>query len=54
MIVLAHAGHWIVQLLYLTPLIVLLVALAVGKMKERKQRREGGGAPDSEDDDWSV
>jgi hypothetical protein len=37
-VVIAHAGHWLVQLLYLTPLIVLLVALAMGKMRERRER----------------
>jgi hypothetical protein len=44
LVVIAHAGHWLVQLLYLTPLIVLLVALAMGKMRERR-----GGASEDED-----
>jgi len=41
---LAHAGHWAVDLLYLSPLLVLAVALAVGKVRERRRlRRPGAG-----------
>jgi hypothetical protein len=40
--VLAHAGHWLPQLLYLAPLIVLVVAIVIGRMRERRERREGG------------
>jgi hypothetical protein len=42
MTVIAHAGHWLPQLLYLAPLIVLVVAIVVGRMRERRERREGG------------
>ena len=42
MIVLAHAGHWLPQLLYLAPLIVLIVAIVVGRVRDR---REAGAAP---------
>lgn len=42
MTVLAHAGHWLPQLLYLAPLIVLVVAIMVGRLRERRERREGG------------
>ena len=38
MIVIAHAGHWLPQLLYLAPVVVMLVALGVGKMRERRRR----------------
>jgi hypothetical protein len=35
---LAHAGHWLPQLLYLAPVVVMLVALGVGKVRERRRR----------------
>jgi cytochrome c oxidase assembly factor CtaG len=41
-VVLAHAGHWLPQLLYLAPLIVLVVAILVGRVRERREGREGG------------
>jgi hypothetical protein len=37
-IVLAHAGHWLPQLLYLAPVVVMVVALGVGKVRERRRR----------------
>jgi cytochrome c oxidase assembly factor CtaG len=40
--VIAHAGHWLPQLLYLAPLIVLVGAIVVGRMRERRERRESG------------
>ncbi len=43
--VLAHPGHWAVQLAYLSPLAVLVVALVVGKVRERREARR---APDGE------
>jgi hypothetical protein len=46
MIVIAHAGHWLPQLLYLGPLVVLVVAIFIGRMRERRERREGGGQKD--------
>ena len=41
-LVLAHAGHWLPQLLYLAPLLVLAVAFVVGRVRER--RGSGAGA----------
>jgi hypothetical protein len=38
MIVFAHAGHWLPQLLYLAPVIVMLVAVGLGKLRERRNR----------------
>jgi hypothetical protein len=35
--VFAHAGHWISGLLYLVPLLALVVAVAVGKVRERRR-----------------
>jgi cytochrome c-type biogenesis protein CcmH/NrfF len=43
--VIAHAGHWLPQLLYLAPLVVLIVAIGVGRMRERREAREGGEPP---------
>jgi hypothetical protein len=36
MTVLAHAGHWLLNVAYLAPLVVLLVVVAVGKVKDRR------------------
>jgi hypothetical protein len=41
MFVLAHAGHWLTQLAYLLPLLLLVGALAYGKWQERRKRRSG-------------
>lgn len=38
-VVIAHAGHWLVQLAYLGPLAVLVVAFVVGRLRERRQGR---------------
>jgi hypothetical protein len=47
-IVLAHAGHWLPQLLYLAPVVVLVGAILVGRLRERREARDGvkrdGGA----------
>ena len=43
MVVLAHAGHWLPQLLYLMPVLVMLVALGLGRVRDR--RRRGGDSP---------
>ena len=38
MFVLAHAGHWIVQVLYVAPLLAFVVILVRTKLKERRER----------------
>ena len=38
---LAHAGHWLVNVAYLAPLIFLGVAIGWGRLKERRNRRAG-------------
>lgn len=38
----AHAGHWAVWVLYAAPVIAVLVALLIGSLRERG-RREGEG-----------
>jgi hypothetical protein len=37
-IVVAHAGHWLPQLLYLAPVVVMLGAVGLGKLRERRRR----------------
>jgi len=37
-IVLAHVGHWLVDMLYVVPLLFLGVLLAIGKLRERRSR----------------
>jgi hypothetical protein len=56
-IVIAHAGHWLPQLLYLAPVVVLVGAILVGRMRERREARDAGdvtgarrGAPDRPSD----
>lgn len=39
MIVFAHAGHWLPQLLYLAPVAVLVGAVGLGKLRERRNKR---------------
>ncbi len=38
MVVFAHAGHWIGQLLYLLPVVVMVVAVGIGKLRERRNK----------------
>jgi hypothetical protein len=33
----AHVGHWLVDLIYLAPLVVLGVALFIGKVRDRRR-----------------
>jgi hypothetical protein len=41
MVVLAHAGHWLVSLAYLAPLVFLVGVIVVGKIRDRR-----GGSDD--------
>jgi hypothetical protein len=41
MIVFAHAGHWLAQLAYLAPLILLVAVLVAGRLRDRRERRGG-------------
>ena len=38
MTVLAHTGHWVVQLLYLAPLVVLIWMLVSARVRDRRER----------------
>jgi hypothetical protein len=40
MILLAHAGHVLVDLLYALPLVVMIGFLLVGKLRERRHREK--------------
>jgi cytochrome c-type biogenesis protein CcmH/NrfF len=41
MVVLAHAGHWALWILYAVPVVVVLVAVGVAVVRERRAQREG-------------
>ena len=50
MIVVAHAGHWAVQILYAAPLLVMICMLAIGKWREtRKANRRAARRHPSRD-----
>ncbi len=36
--VLAHAGHWLVSLAYIAPLIFLVGVILAGKIRDRRDR----------------
>ena len=40
MVLFAHAGHWLAQLAYLLPLILLVLAFAWGKLHDRAKIRK--------------
>ena len=43
----AHAGHWLAQLAYLAPLILLVGFLVATKLRERRERRRARGVTDA-------
>ena len=40
MILFAHAGHIIVDMLYALPMLVMVVLLFIGKIRERRHHRD--------------
>jgi hypothetical protein len=36
-LVFAHAGHWLPQLIYLVPLAVLIGVILVGRIRDRRE-----------------
>jgi hypothetical protein len=44
---LAHAGHWLAQIAYLAPLVLLIGMLVVGKLRARRERRRDEGVTHS-------
>jgi hypothetical protein len=45
-LVLAHAGHWLVQLIYLVPLAVLVGVIVAGRIRDRREARAEGAPPE--------
>ena len=43
----AHAGHWLAQIAYLAPLVVLVGMLVVSKLRARRERRRNAGVTDA-------
>ncbi len=41
----AHAGHWLAQVAYLLPLVLLIAMLVIGKLRERRER-QGANPPE--------
>jgi hypothetical protein len=37
----AHAGHWLAQVAYLVPLVVLVGMILAGRLRDRRERRQG-------------
>ncbi len=48
MLVLAHAGHWLVQLIYLLPLAVLVAVVVAGRIRDRREAAGADGPPAEE------
>jgi hypothetical protein len=36
---LAHVGHWLVDLLYAAPLLVMVAVLVVGRLRDRRDKQ---------------
>ena len=46
MLVFAHAGHWLPQLIYLVPLLVLIGVIMTGRIRDRREAaQEGANEP---------
>ena len=43
----AHAGHWLAQLAYVVPLLLVVIALAVSKVRERRAGPEARDEADT-------
>jgi hypothetical protein len=42
MLVFAHAGHWLPQLIYLVPLLVLIAVIMTGRIRDRREAAQEG------------
>ena len=42
MLVFAHAGHWLPQLIYLVPLMVLIGVIVAGRIRDRREGAHEG------------
>ena len=47
-IVFAHAGHWLPQLLYLVPVAVLVIAVVIGRVRDRRSGRSARRSDDTD------
>ncbi len=45
MIQFAHASHWLAQVAYVAPVMVLLVALGITTLRDRRRERRGEESP---------
>jgi hypothetical protein len=43
MLVFAHAGHWLPQLIYLVPLMVLIGVIISGRIRDRREAAQEAG-----------
>ena len=44
----AHVGHWLADMLYVLPLLVMAALLLAGRLRERREaRRRRGRAPEA-------
>jgi len=51
---LAHVGHWIVNLLYLVPLVIVVAMLGISSLRDRRAataEAAAGGAPPPDADE---
>ena len=42
---LAHAGHWAIYVLYAVPVVIVLGAIGVNMLRDRRARRSAGEPP---------
>ncbi len=43
MLTIAHAGHWVLNLLYAAPVVILVAVLGYQSMKDRRRLKSEGG-----------
>jgi len=48
MIVVAHVGHWAVQVIYVAPLLVMVGVVLVGRIRERRRASHSKTTSDSQ------
>jgi cytochrome c-type biogenesis protein CcmH/NrfF len=44
---LAHAGHWVLWVLYAVPVLIVLGSIVATVLRDRRQRRLGDGRSES-------
>ena len=53
MTIIAHAGDWLVSVLYIVPLLVVVGMLAVSAIRDRRRGDDDDDAPQTTDDEGS-